>query len=74
MIKAEVVRLGDREPRDNQRFVVTNLRQTPRFVYHGSTAPAATSRTGSDRSMAADRPPSCCRFWANQLRGSSPPP
>ena len=28
VIKAEVVRLGDREPRDNPRFVVTNLRQT----------------------------------------------
>ena len=26
VIKAEVVRLGDREPRDNPRFVVTNLR------------------------------------------------
>ena len=33
VIKAEVVRLGDREPRDNPRFVVTNLSQTPRFVY-----------------------------------------
>ena len=33
VIKAEVVRLGDREPRDNPRFVVTNLRQTPRFLY-----------------------------------------
>ena len=32
VIKAEVVRLGDREPRDNPRFVVTNLSQTPRFV------------------------------------------
>ena len=31
VIKAEVVRLGDRAPRDNPRFVVTNLRQTPRF-------------------------------------------
>ena len=41
VIKAEVVRLGDREPRDNPRFVVTNLRQTPRFLYDGSTAPAA---------------------------------
>ena len=29
VIKAEVVRLGDRAPRDNPRFVVTNLRQTP---------------------------------------------
>ena len=33
VIKAEVVRLAGREPRDNPRFVVTNLRQTPRFIY-----------------------------------------
>ena len=33
VIKAEVVRLGDRAPRDNPRFVVTNMRQTPRFIY-----------------------------------------
>src|SRR6266540_549915 len=33
VIKAEVVRLPGREPRDNPRFVITNLRQTPRFVY-----------------------------------------
>ena len=33
VITAEVVRLGDRAPRDNPRVVVTNLRQTPRFVY-----------------------------------------
>ena len=33
MIKAEVVRLAGRPPRDNPRFVVTNLRQTPRCVY-----------------------------------------
>ena len=37
VIKAEVVRLGDREPRDNPRFVVTNLRQTPRFILRRST-------------------------------------
>ena len=33
VIKAEVVRLPGREPRDNARFVITNLRPTPRFVY-----------------------------------------
>src|SRR6266550_4599624 len=33
VIKAEVVRLSGRAPRDNARFVITNLRQTPRFVY-----------------------------------------
>jgi hypothetical protein len=32
VIKAEVVRLEGRAPRDNARFVITNLRQTPRFV------------------------------------------
>ena len=31
--KAEVVRLEGRDPRDNCRFVVTNLRQTPEAVY-----------------------------------------
>ena len=36
VIKAEVVRLAGREPRDNPRFVVTNLRQTPRFINAGS--------------------------------------
>ena len=33
VIKAEVVRLAGRAPQDNPRFVVTNLRQTPRFIY-----------------------------------------
>ena len=33
VIKAEVVQLAGRAPQDNPRFVVTNLRQTPRFIY-----------------------------------------
>ena len=33
VMKAEVVRLADREPRDNPRFVVTNLSRPPRSVY-----------------------------------------
>ena len=33
VIKAEVVRLAGREPRDNPRFVVTNLGRPPRSVY-----------------------------------------
>jgi hypothetical protein len=33
VIKAEVVRLPGRDPRDNPRFVVTTLRPSPRFVY-----------------------------------------
>ena len=33
VIKAEVVRLAGRDPRDNPRFLITNLRQTPRWIY-----------------------------------------
>src|SRR5438094_10185443 len=33
VIKAEVVRLPGRDPRDNPRFVVTTLRPSARFVY-----------------------------------------
>ena len=49
VIKAEVVRLADREPRDNPRFVVTNLRQTPRFIYE--------SRLQNSRGIGAGRSP-----------------
>jgi hypothetical protein len=47
VIKAEVVRLDGREPRENPRFVVTNLRQTPPLSTRASTAPAAMSRIAS---------------------------
>ena len=33
VINGEVIRLGERAPRGNPRFVVTNLRQTPRVIY-----------------------------------------
>ena len=36
VIKAEVVQLAGRAPQDNPRFVVTNLRQTPRFIWSRS--------------------------------------
>ena len=55
VIKAEVVRLPGREPRDNPRFVITNLRQTPRFVYERITVPGATLKTGSRNSMTVSR-------------------
>ena len=50
VIKAEVVRLAGRAPRDNARVVVTNLQQTPAWSTSRSTAPAATSKTGSRNS------------------------
>ena len=53
VIKAEVVRLGERAPRDNPRVVVTNLRHVSSTS--GFTVLAATSRTG-ELLDAADRP------------------
>ena len=70
MIKAEVVRLADREPRDNPRFVVTNLRQTPRFIYEKIYCARGDIENRIKElldGLQIDRT-SCCKFWANQLR------
>ena len=70
VIKAEVVRLPGRAPRDNARFVLTNLRQTPRFLYErvycarGDIENRIKELHGG---LELGRT-SCTRFWANQLR------
>ena len=33
IIKAEVVRADHKEPKDNPRFVITNMKQTPQWLY-----------------------------------------
>ena len=33
LIKAEVVQADGKEPKDNPRFVITNLKQTPQWIY-----------------------------------------
>jgi hypothetical protein len=70
IIKAEVVWHHGREPRDNPRFVITNLRQTPEWIY----TPVYCARGDSENrlkelkhALAFGRT-SCTRFWANQLR------
>ena len=69
VIKAEVVRLADREPRDNPRFVVTNMRQTPRFLYEKVYCARgdAENRIKELKALQIDRT-SCQTFSANQLR------
>ena len=64
-----VVRLGDREPRDNPRFVVTNMRQTPRFLYEKVYCARGDveNRIKELKDLQLDRT-SCCRLRANQLR------
>ncbi|MBI4484582.1 MAG: IS1380 family transposase [Acidobacteria bacterium] len=70
VIKAEVVRLPGREPRDNARFVVTNLRQMPQFVYERVYCARGDieNRIKELHDGLQIGRTSCCRFWANQLR------
>lgn len=67
--KAEVVRLDGRKPKDNERFVVTNLRQTPRNVYRIYTDRGDPENRIKElkNDLAMDRT-SCTRFLANQFR------
>jgi hypothetical protein len=70
VIKAEVVRLPGREPRDNPRFVITNLRPTPRFIYervYCARGDIENRIKELHEGLQIGRT-SCCRFWANQLR------
>ena len=70
VIKAEVVRLDDREPRDNPRFVVTNLRHAPRYLYEKVYCARGDIENRIKElldGLQIDRT-SCCRFWPNQLR------
>ncbi len=70
VIKAEVVRLPGRTPRDNPRFVITNLRQSPRFLYervYCARGDVENRIKELHDGLQIDRT-SCCRFWANQFR------
>jgi hypothetical protein len=68
--KAEVVREGERTPRDNQHFLVTNLKQTPRWVYekiYCQRGDIENRIKELHHGLQMDRT-SCQGFWANQLR------
>ena len=70
VIKAEVVQLAGRAPQDNPRFVVTNLRQTPRFIYERIYCARGDieNRIKELHDGLQIGRTSCWRFWANQLR------
>ena len=70
VIKAEVVRHPGREAKDNPRFVVTNLTQTPKWIY--KTAYCGRGEIENrikelHHGLEIGRT-SCTSFWANQLR------
>ncbi len=69
IFKAEVVVHPDRDPKNNMRFVVTNLRMTPKNVYkfYCQRGDAENRIKELKNGLAMDRT-SCSRFLANQFR------
>lgn len=70
IIKAEVVRLAGRDPKDNPRFVVTNLANSPRHTYEKVYCARGEIENRIKElhwGLEIDRT-SCTRFLANQLR------
>jgi hypothetical protein len=69
IMKAEVVRLTGRDPRDNPRFVVTNLAQSPRRVYalYRERGDVENRLKELHYGLGFDRT-SCPAFWANAFR------
>lgn len=71
LIKAEVVRHPGRDPKDNPRFVVTNLAQSARHIYEAIYCARGNIENRIKElhhGLEIDRT-SCSRFLANQLRG-----
>jgi len=70
IIKAEVVRYPGREPKENPRFVVTNLPGTPQWIYekiYCGRGEIENRIKELHHGLEIDRT-SCSRFWANQFR------
>jgi hypothetical protein len=69
IIKAEVVRHPDRDPKNNPRFVVTNLPHTPGHVYqlYRERGEVENRIKELKDGLALDRL-SCSRFLSNQFR------
>ena len=69
IIKAEVVRTEGKEPKDNPRFVITNMQQSPKWIYEQIYCHRGEveNRIKELHDLQIDRT-SCSDFWANQLR------
>ena len=69
IFKAEVVRAEGKQPRDNPRFVVTNMEQSAQWIYEEVYCQRGDveNRIKELKALDVDRT-SCMSFWANQLR------
>jgi hypothetical protein len=69
LIKAEVVWGQGKEPKDNPRFVITNMKQSPQWLYEKVYCQRGDieNRIKELHALHIGRT-SCSRFWANQFR------
>jgi len=69
IIKAEVVWGPGKEPKNNPRFVITNMKQSPQWLYEKVYCQRGDieNRIKELHELHIDRT-SCTRFWANQFR------
>jgi hypothetical protein len=69
IIKAEVVCAAEKEPKDNPRFVITNMKQSPQWIYEKVYCQRGDieNRLKELHELEIDRT-SCTSFWANQFR------
>jgi Transposase DDE domain group 1 len=68
--KAEIVRHQGRDPKDNPRFVITNMKQKPQWIYeevYCKRGDIENRIKELHHGMQIDRT-SCTSFWANQFR------
>jgi Transposase DDE domain group 1 len=68
--KAEVVRAEGKKPKDNPRFVVTNMKQSPQWLYQEVYCQRGDLENRIKElhyGMEIGRT-SCTSFWANQFR------
>ena len=69
ILKAEVVRADGKQPKDNPRFVITNMTQSPQWLYEKVYCQRGEieNRIKELHALEIDRT-SCSSFWANQFR------
>jgi hypothetical protein len=69
ILKAEVVYGEGKKPKDNPRFVITNMTQSPQWLYEKVYCQRGDieNRIKELHALEIDRT-SCSRFWANQFR------
>src|SRR5208337_2182047 len=63
------VRAADKDPKDNPRFVITNMKQSPQWIYERVYCQRGDieNRIKELHDLEIDRT-SCTSFWANQFR------